>query len=226
MAIYKLTHRQSVNVQQAINVYYFVSSGVPAAVTGSFALADAFGAIDTAGLFPPEKPFQLIRDFQSVGVVNEEVMVENLYDPVDFYTRPFPSVVTGAVGEDTASPFLAYGLQSNRVRTDIRRGSKRYAGVTEGGLAGSGTVASGTLASVQALGDALSVPLEYDDEGTTLTFTSAILSFMDFTNEDGKTYKVKYPTVGEQLSHAAVGVSWNAMPIVRSQTSRQYGRGA
>jgi len=224
--LYEILLRQSYKGQTVINRRHYNSAGTPDAVSGSFALAFAFGCIDTAGVYPSVAPFQALRVVQHSDLSHLEVQVTALYDPVDFYTRPFVPLLPGLATGEAASPVLAYGLQTNRVSRAIRRGNMRVSGVSELAMESGGVIGSGMMTSLGTLADFLSDALTYDDEGNTLTFTPAVLSFEEYTTPAGNTAYRQYPTLAEQLTHAAVGVAWSAKEQVRTQGSRQYGRGA
>jgi len=144
----------------------------------------------------------------------------------DVYGSPYPPGVNGQYSGTAASPALSYALTSNRVRSDIRRGQKRLSGVSESAMAAGGVLESAFLTSLSYAASEMSAVLEYDDEGNTLTFTPCVLSFEEYEPEPGKRAYRKWATEAAQLSHAAIGVLWSAQDTVRTQVSRQYGRGA
>lgn len=225
--LYEVTLRQSYYNQLCINRFHYNSGGTPAAVSGSFALAFAFGAVQTGEppLFPSGSLLQLIRGIQAISLSYQEVEVRALYDVLDFYTRPFPGVYPGLSGGEAAAPFLATGFKSNRVRTDVGRGFKRFAGITESAMVPGGLIDAGVLASLTPLANKLGAVLEYVDEGNTITFAPVVLSYEDYVTPAGRRAYRPYATLAAQLDHTAQGVVYQAMPAVRSQVSRQYGRG-
>lgn len=228
MAILELTLSMSYAGQLAINRFHFVSSGTPSAVTKSFGLMGASGFLTVSGsplAFPSGTLAQTIRSVQTTGVQYISAYARNLYDPVDFYERPYPVPVYGAQSGVGSSPFMAYGLFSSRVRTDIRRGFKRFVGVREESIKEGGEVEAGMIAALGEICNKLNSPMTYDDEGNTLTYTSCVLSFQEYTTPSGKKAYRPYATESAQLSHLASGVQWAPYTVIRSQTSRQYGRG-
>lgn len=224
--LYELLLRQTFSGQQVINRFHYQMSGTPAAVSGSFALTSAFGLIPDAGVYDDTRPFYHFKGAQSSSVNHVESQCVALYDDFDFYTRPFVPPLAGALTGEALPPFVAWGLQTNRVTLAVRRGSKRIAGVTEDQTGGAGQVAAGMLAALSILANLLSATLTYDDEGNTLSFVPVVLSYERFVDAEGKVTYKPYATLSEQVAHAAIGVTWSAMPQVRSQVSRQYGRGA
>lgn len=229
MAILELTVNQEYAGQLLINRYHFVASGTPAAVSHSFGLMAATGYLTVSGtplVFPSMTVADRIQAVTVSGLRYVSAYARNLYDPLDFYERPYVAPVYGLQSGVGSSPTLAFGIQSNRVRTDVRRGNKRYGGVREEALAAGGAIEASALGPLTQLCDILSAPLTYDDEGSTLTYTSAVLSYEDYPTPSGRTAYRPYATEATQLSHAAVGVAWAPVTTVRTQVSRQYGRGA
>lgn len=227
MAILRLTLRQRYVNQLVLNTFDFVASGTPAAVSLSFALVAAFGAIpDPVTGYPLDSAFHAFRQPQVEGVLYEEAQAENLYSVTDFYTRPFLADTTGLYDDVGLSPFNAYGLYTNRVRTDVRRGMKRIAGVAEGANGEGGVLTSPFPGYLEDFCDILSAPLTYDDEGNTLTFTSCVLGLDMYTVPPAPKAYRPYGTEAGQLEHTAQGILWQAYPNVRSQVSRSVGRGA
>jgi hypothetical protein len=226
--LYELTMRGTFFNQQIINRWNYVSTGIGASVSGSFGLIDAFGAIDTAGVYPPLKPFQLIMNCLSnlFTVYSLEARAASLYDPEDFYERPFPTPYAGniAAGQGT-SPALAFGMRTTRVRLDIARGTKRFSGVSEDQIDSGGVIASAALTRLASAADAMSDLLTFDDEGNVISYSPCVVGKQEYTTPSGKKAYRYYPTLVEQLTHIATGIVWAPYTTVRTQTSRQYGRG-
>lgn len=61
MPVMSLKLDRRYNGQQCISEYHYVASGVPSTVSYSFALAFAFGAIESGGLYPAGSPFATLR---------------------------------------------------------------------------------------------------------------------------------------------------------------------
>lgn len=224
--LYEVVLRQEYYGQEVLNRWHYNGSGTPAAVSLSFALTKALGFIPLAGVFPSNTLFSALRGLQASTLAYLEVEVTALYDVVDFYTRPFVGATKGLNTNGLPeSPLLAYGLQSNRVVSNIRRGNKRLAGVDEGGVGAGGVLEAAYVTLLQDVADEMSEVVTYDDEGNTLTFTPCVLSFEEYTAPSGRPAYQKYGTLSEQLDHAALGVLWSPVTTIRSQVSRQYGRG-
>jgi hypothetical protein len=231
MALLELVLQSTFVGQECINRFNYVSSGVPAAVSLSFALTSAFGAIfDTLGnVYPTGTPFNSIRTSQSVGVVYDFISVRDVYSATDFYETPFVQTAAGTVAGDSMSPTQAYGFRSNRVRSDIRRGMKRFVGVTEPNVGSGGNIDVAFMnTALNTLAGRLGEVLTYNDEGNTLTFSPCIVKKFEYTPDplrpERKAYKY-WEDEADQLANIAVGIAWDAYPQVRTQVSRQYGRG-
>lgn len=233
MPLLEIKLKQTYAGQEIENVFAYQGSGTPAAVSFSFALASAFGAVPAVGVYPPTGIPVLMTQLQSNQLSYDLISVRDPYSNTDFYETPFIPSLVGTIATEGASPVLAFGLFTNRTRQDIRRGQKRIAGVTEDFMDAQGVVdtavAAGRLATLAAR---MTDNLTYDDEGQTLTFTPIIVSKQCYNPatgttpcpETGKAYRW-YPTEAEQLTHIATSVVWSAYDVIKTQGSRQYGRG-
>lgn len=229
MAILELLVQQVYYNQLVINRFHYVMSGTPAAVTPSYALVAAAGYLPQT---PPDTKFatntlaDAHQDIVSADLGFVATYARNLYSVTDFYEVPYPAGYIGDQTGDSLSPTAAYGFFSSRVRTDIRRGMKRFCGVAEPRVTGGGNIVSGFYASLQNMADKMSATLTYDDEGNTLTFVPAVLGLQEYTTPAGKRAYRPYPTESAQLLNTAQGVAWQYYTQTRTQTSRQYGRGS
>lgn len=222
--LYELVLRGRLFGVQTINRFNYVLTGTPAVVSGSFALTHAFMNSD-GGVPAASSVLGQLLDIVTTDWQATEIETRNIYDPVDFYTLPFLEVVAGEQTGKTASPLVSYGFRTNRVRADISRGTKRFAGVTEAGIDDGGVIGPAFLPALQELAEAMTATLPYTDEGNSLSFAPAVVQKEKVALSEGRfTYRY-YPTLSEQMDHVALGVLWEAYNTVRSQTSRQYGRG-
>ena len=225
--LYELTLVTRYFNQTCINRWTYRMVGTPAAVSGSFALAFATGLLGTG----PDGGFQFgtfannIRVNLNNAVFFLEVTSRALYSVTDFYASPINPVKTGGVSGEGLAPFTAFGFKTNRVRSDIRRATKRFVGVSESDVSAGGVITPERLSALNALANAMTQALTYNDEGQTLTFTPVVLRKQVYTTESGKRAYRYYPTLTQQLENMADSVIWQAYQEVRSQTSRQYGRG-
>jgi len=237
MALLELTLGSVYFNQQCVNRWTYQSSGVPSAVSLSFALWAAFGALRDVVAFPASGGYSTttifgqLRGLLSQGVTFQVLTCRALYSATDFYEGPFAEDTNGQSPGEGSSPTLAFGYKSARTRLDIARGTKRFAGVSEAAVGAGGTnlnFAPNTNGTF--LATAMSIPLTYDDEGTVLSFSPVILGTQRYNpvtglpDVAGKAYR-RYPTEAEQLTHVASTGTWSQYPTIRTQVSRQYGRG-
>jgi len=226
--LYELTMLGTYFNQQIVNRFNYLMTGTPAAVSGSFGLMDAFGAIDTGGVFDDTKPFfRIMYALSSSFVVNSIVARAcALYDPVDFYERPFVTPYAGTNSGQAMSPTSAYGFRTNRVRLDIDRGTKRFVGVTETQVDAGGVIAGAALTALGVVADSMSEIIEYEDEGATLQYAPVVVAKQEYTTPSGKRAYRYYSTLATQLEHVATSILWQPYATVRTQNSRQYGKGS
>lgn len=227
MALYEVVLQSSYVGQEIINRWNYVSSGTPASVLGSFALISAMGAIPSAGVYPSNTLLKKIAALSVPAMQFEVLTVLNVYDDTDFYSTPFVPDFAGSSTGEGAPPFVAVGFRSNRVTRAIRRATKRFVGVSETNIGSGGVLVNDYLTPVNAVADAMTQPLSYDDEGNILNFVPAVCSKQKYlSNPDPERFAYRYyPTLAEQLTHTAQGITWEGYTEVRSQASRQYGKG-
>jgi len=230
MALYELVIDALYYNQQCINRYNFISSGTPASVMGSFALLSGGGFIESGGAYPTGTFFYHTRRVQSDQVQYRQIVVKNVYDPVDFYSLPY---ITPTVGLRNSghpmSPACASGVRTNQVRRDVGRGYKRFVGISEGDVDSGGVLFADMKVLLQELCTNYNAPVTYTDEGNTITFTQAICSKLKYNPDPLKPTKFAYkyyPTLAEQLTHTASGMLWQPYDTMRTQNSRQYGKGS
>ena len=222
---YELTLFTTYFSQRCVNVFNFILTGTPAAVTGSFGLAYAFGAIPTAGIVLSGSIFEQLQAMVSQYVIFNQVRVKNPYDVTDFYSVPFPNGTIGLQTGEALSPTAALSIFSNQTRLDIQAGQKRYVGVPESYSAAGGTLTSSAMTALQELADRHSEPLTYDDEGNTLTYNLVVAKKYNDLEADPPVVNAYWPTLTQQVANSAVGLLWTPRPYTSTQTTRQYGHG-
>lgn len=190
------------------------------------ALVNAMGLEPTAGAFPVSTIGDAMQALVNTIVSWRQVLCRNVYDPTDFIDLPYSPVAQGESTGECLSPINAYGLRSNRTRLDIGRGYKRFPGVSEASSGGGGILVSGTLTALNSLATFMTDTLTFTDGSLTDTFLPVVVKKLKYTTDSGKFAYKYYPTEAEQLAKLAVGVTWESYNSVRSQVSRQYGRGA
>lgn len=214
--------------QKCVNRWNYVASGTPAAVTLSFALASAMGFLPVSTDLLDTTVGGALQLMQIANVAFNSILARAVYVDDDFYDSPFISGTNGGVaaGSEGLSPLNAYGFFSSRVKQSIGRGYKRFVGVPETATNAGGLMTSGILAQMTDLAGFMGDTLSYDDEGTTITFVPAIVQKEKYTVvASGKDAYRYYASQATQLTHTAQGIGWSPYENIRSQVSRQYGRG-
>lgn len=215
--------------QEVINRWNYVTSSITASVSLSFALASALGGIRTTGstTFAPDTVLEFMRAQQSNQVQYRELLVRDVYSNTDFYSTPILTTIVGSQSIGNAmSPVMAYGFRTNRTRTDIRRGTKRFVGVTENDVGAGGVIEAPRLGGLNDLADKMSENAIYDDEGNTITFSPCVVKRELYETPSGKNAYRYYEDPATQFDLLMTGIAWQTYPTVRTQTSRQYGRGS
>lgn len=224
MSIYQVTLRGNYYGQQIINVFSYVSA-IP--FTGT---ASAAELLEKMGFFPTGDPpvvdpttlFGFLVGLTSTSLHFTEVEAVNLYDPTDFFLEAFSPAIDGEAAGFDMSPFTSYGLFSNRLRRDIRRGFKRFAGVLEEAVTNGGLITGAYVTQLDNTAHAMSVQLDGDDGAV---YYPAVLSFEAYTTPKGNTAYKQRATEALQLEHSMYPIEWAAYAEIRSQVSRQYKRG-
>lgn len=231
MAIYEVVLTGTYKQQEWVNRFNYVSTGTPGAQLGSLSLITALGGIYDGLLpapgYPADGLFYQIARLMVGGSAIGGVTAFNVYDPVDFYSTPFVNPLPGTFAGEGMSPAVAIGFRSNRSRRDVRRGQKRFTAVSEGAF-GEGGIATPTLLSVAAgVIDAMNEVRVYNDEGNNLTFSPAVCGKEKYlANVEKGTFAYRYyATEAAQLDHTMTGIEWELLRTMRTQNSRQYGRG-
>lgn len=230
MPLYEITLEQRFANQQCINRWNYQSGEIPVGVSGAFKALVGMGfAPDTdIDAFGPETIAGKLQAAQDNGVIFVQAIAKNLYSVTDFYTYAFPpgTYGTGSSGEGL-SPTMAYGFASNRTRSDIRRAQKRFVGVQEGLTGEAGILSDVALTALQSLGDTMADVNVVPAGVGSISFTPYVfgreLYVVESSGKDAYRY---YETEAEQLDHIAIITAWDVKREVRTQTSRQYGRGS
>lgn len=228
MPLMEIVLEQTYAGQECINRWNYLASGTPAAVSFSFALVTAFGAVPVAGVYPAGEMCTFIAQLQDNSVAFVQIGAKDVYSNVDFYETPFTVPLIGANGTTGLSPATAAGFRTNRTRLDIRRGTKRFVGVPNGAAGEGGLLSSAYQALMANLAAKMTETLEYDDEGNTLSFAPVIVGKQPYVPDPLRPDRIAYryyPTFAEQDDHLASSIIWDNYTHTRTQNSRQYGRG-
>lgn len=230
MPLYEFTLEQTLGNQQMINRFNYQSNAVPGGALGALQLMIAMGAIAPEGgeAFGEDTTLGKLRPLQSTDTLYVQCIARNLYSVTDFYTYAFPPNTFGENGGgQSLSPTQAVGLTSDRTRSDIRRAQKRFGGVTEADVNAAGVLTSGAQTTWQQLGDTMGDIAASGVGGDAMLFTPYTFGREKYVvTESGKDAYKYYDTEAEQLDHIARINVFNVKTTVRTQTSRQYGRGS
>lgn len=229
MGLYELVLQGEYQGQATVNRFTYLSSGTPAAVSGSFGLISSLGFIkDLAnGLWPVNTLFEKIRACAVGQVRFVSVAARRLYSQTDFYETPFPNGTVGTLADTASPPTVALGFRTNRTRLDVARGTKRFVGMPTVWQGEGGHLTAQALIAAQTLADYMTAVATYNDEGNTLTYSPVVLGREEYTVQaSGKKAYRYYADEATQLQHTAESVIWEAYNTTRTQNSRQYGKGS
>lgn len=211
--------------QEIVNRWNYQGSVNNVPSGDAFGLLSAMGLVPTGGAFVTGSLAAKIAIISSNGLEWTQALCRSVFDPHDFIDLPFVPHASGLVSGDVEAGFVAFGCRSNRVRTDIGRGYKRFAGVNESAVNSFGALTSGVLSELQDVATAMGNVLTYTESSLTDTFTPVIVGRLKYTTPHGNTAYKYYANEATQAEHLAVGVTWEAYDHVRSQVSRQIGKG-
>lgn len=223
--VYEVTLKQSYFGQSCVNRWNYLGTGTPVSVIPAFALLSAMGLIDSSGTLTSATVGGVLQEFQPPDVHFVQALCRTVTDenPTDFYDYPYPAGVVGsASGGTPMTPFAAYGFFTNRVRTDISRGTKRFVGVREENVDSGGNLGSGTITEMNTMASKMTAVLNYTTGGESLQFAPIICGKLEYTTPSGKRGYKYYSTQALQQEHIAQGIVWTPYDQVRSQVSRQY----
>jgi len=229
MALYEITLEQVYAGQQCINRWNYQSTSIPSDISGAFKALVGMGFTPDTDIpaFGAGSVAANLQAVQSVGVTFVQAIAKNLYSTTDFYTYAFPSGTTGAAAGDALSPTAAYGFDSNRSRSDIRRAQKRFVGVPESASGSLGVLTDAVLALLEDLANSMDNINVVPAGGGSITYTPYVFGRLKYTPAGSTKPAYKYyPTEAQQLEHIALINKWNVKRQTRTQTSRQYGRGS
>ena len=160
----------------------------------------------------------------------EIITVRNVYSRTDFVEWLFPisgAARTGAEGGEATSPALTYALKSSKALADIKRGARRIAGASEPRIEAGGVLSVAGLSLLNELAGTFSSLLPaFDNQFASCICKKEKVPVLNPDDTPSGRFKYEYFTdIEEQIDNTAYPVIWGAVPTIRTQTSRQYGRG-
>jgi hypothetical protein len=217
--------------QLLINRFQFISSSDVNPVDGCQALANALGAVDTNGVVNgnPLPTGTLMGTLETLQVPALEYIAMEVitpYFPFGLFERIFPAGTAGnsAAGGDNLAPFIAVSIRSDRVRRDVRRGFKRFSGLTENEITATG-LAPGALTELGNIADSISGTITGDAGPLNVAFQSAVVPLKRVPDSDPPQYEL-FENEGAAVSASAFPLEYEAEDKVTTQNSRKIGRGA
>lgn len=231
---FEVTIIGSKSAQQIINRLNFTSSNEDPLTSTSLGLLQAMG-------FDPLDPSapvagKMLDTFLAAQTANyeiQEITVRNLFSVFDFITQPVTGIgwqgqiVVGA--GDGLQTFVAAKLRTNRIRTDVRRGTLSITGGTEEQTEGLDLWTSAYLGLLTDLAAAINTGVIFTSGASSTTFQPSVFGKerYEVPDSDPVRYAYRYYKVlADFQAHAAVGVTWSPVERVSSQVSRKIGRGA
>src|SRR6266404_824030 len=216
-----------------INRWNYTGDGVPVAPSDrAFSLLSALGMIPPGGVAPSGTLLALVSPDEAFT----QALVKNPYDPTDFYDAPFNPVVPGTSdGTNSLSPAEAFGFVTSLIRRDISRGTKRFVGVTTADNVAGGLLSSTALTRMDNIVTAMNATVTHTIAGVTFTFVPVIAGKERYAVPGSSPVRYAYRYHAEtgtpatdkatQLANLAGPTVWQKYSTIRTQTSRQYGRG-
>lgn len=222
------------NAQLIVNRLNFTSNNETVETANALGLLRATG-LDPTDETAPESGSLLyyLLAAQTVGYQIDEIIVRNLWSVTDFITQPvsgagWQGLITVAAG-DAVPTFVAAKLRTNRVRTDIRRGTLSLTGGTEEQVEGSDVWTSGYMTLLNAVATALNAGPTYTSGGASTQFLPSVFKKERYVVPDSDPVRFAYRYYTDFAlfqANIASPVTWSAVERVSSQVSRKIGRGA
>jgi len=164
---------------------------------------------------------------QTSDYVMKELFVRSLYNVNDFVTFVLDTAgYTGAVVPAAFTKMVAFAamkLRTNRVRTDIRRGTLALTPFPETSSSDGRVWDGAAITAMTDICTALNAPPHWPLVDPVTTYRPAVFSKMKYvtrvgTETKGPRWAYKYyPTEEEQFQHVAIGVTWSPVTVIRSQ---------
>lgn len=232
--IMEVTVQSTFKNQQCLNVFNYLFNGSGSDPGGlSDALLNGLGYPlwdDTLETYPAGSVAAAYRAISHQEVTFEIITVRNVYSRFDFTEYLFPFAgesAIGASGGESASPALAYGFRSSKVASDIKRGARRLVGVSETNMGSGGVFTPTALIALNSVATAFSAELPaFLNEFQPCICKKEKVAVLNPDGTPTGRFKYEYYEDPEvQVDNTGAPVTWGAVNTVRTQTSRQYGRG-
>jgi hypothetical protein len=201
--------------QSLLNIFHFeyVEGGTPSNAIAA-ELRNAFR--DTFLTAIADGP--LISRF-SDALTYTSVEITNLSDPSVLVDQAWGTPQVGIVSGDDMPPYVCAVIRTGRLAGDIRRGQKRFAGVTET-FQSNGILIQLFLDSLQDICDGLNSPIELAAGAGTRSYQSVIVKRVQYTTPGGKTAYRLPETSEEAIWYPAT--TWQPVINLSTQNTRKY----
>lgn len=220
--------------EQVINRLNFTSSSDNTDISSSLRLLEALG-FDSGDPTTPMTSTVLAAflNAQTTSYQLDEISIRNLFSVTDFVTQPvggapWAGKLVPGTGEGLVS-FVASKLRTNRVRTDVRRGTLSLTGGTEADTGANDEWSSSYIAWLTNLCTHLNAPPSATDGVETALYRPSVFGKERYPvpGSDPVRYAYRYyQDPAEFAAHVALGVVWSPVARISSQVSRKVGRGA
>ena len=210
-----------------VNRWNYISSEEGVSALGAFGLVQALGLFVTGDPvnFPVDTLGAAIQAILNSQTIFVQTYCKNVYEPLDFYDYAFVADTVGGDAGAGLSPVNAIAATSTRTRTDIRRGQKRFGGISADWATNGGGLTTEALTKLQTVCDRMSEDVSYNNGVTVVGYTPVVVGKQKVTDSEGKVSYQYYSTLAAQMDHVALAPVWSPKTNIRTQGSRQYGRG-
>jgi hypothetical protein len=224
--LYEITLKGTYFAQVVINRWNYYVPAIDGDAATANQLANAFGMPVTAGDFREDSVLAAIQAFQTSNMIYSSLFIRDVFSETDF-TERFPDAVGAVVGE-AQSPVLSLGFRTDIKRLNVGRGMKRLAGVAEGATGTGGSITGTYITAGELIATRMSETIADAGADVSAAFIPCVAGKLKYVvpGSDPVRYAYKYfPDIDTQFDHLGIGVTWEMYDQVRTQGSRQYGRG-
>jgi hypothetical protein len=227
MALYEVMLRSTYAGQECLNVWNYTSNELVVGDGPAFGLFAAFAGepTGTPASFPASTVLARLQVMVSNSYQFNSLFVRQIYSSVNFYEGAFVDTFGLQTSGEGLSPTNAFGYRTTRTDLTIRRGTKRFSGVPELASGPLGVIAPAFLPLANALGALMANVLTYDTGLAEWDYVPTIVSKQKTIGPGGSVSYDYYPTLAEQTARSTTGFEYEFYRTIRTQTSRQYGRG-
>lgn len=223
--LYEVTLIGGMSGADVINRWNYLGDINGAVGGGAAGLVNALGLAPDSGNFPADTMGEALQVLTSNVMQWFSVLCRNIYDPTDFIDLPYTPIVTGDGTGEVQARFVSFGFKTNRKRLDIHRGYKRISGVLETATGTLGDLTPTYVENALALAEKMSESVSFTDGTLTDNYAPCIAKRLRYTAPSGKPAYKYYPE-DEQFDLLMTGITWTNYANVRSQVSRQLGKGS